>query len=443
MNEIGVQTTGERGSALVLAIFAIFLLAAMGITLLFLADSDVKMNQAGLRAKKSFYLAEAGLEEARKALRAANVASSNPAGLSDELVVAAGTGSPSAIEADPTTIAPVYNSAGIATSFTGYGNDVPLVANTALGTGRYTAFLTNDAVDGWATKTDTNDRVMITAIGAGADRSVEMVQAIVEITELPALPATVTMLGPAPSTFVGGNSSSKIYSGNDCVGATGYTGVANLHMPVVGTMNSASQASVAASVTADDATYQSTPESGANTVDDSSTTSDPRWTVTADPMWNDCQAVKALAASVKSAADYICTSSQPCSHWGTSTTSTVTYAEGNLNPGTGKGLLWVTGTLTINGATSWEGTIYVVGTGQFLRSGGGSGHTWGGIMVGDIAGPDNVFGTADDCTGPSAGFSAASFDTSGGGGHQTIYCSDIINKTNAGLPIAIEEFRQR
>ena len=55
----------ERGSALVMAIFVLALLAAMGMTLLFVTENEARTGQVDQRAKRSFSLAEAGLEKAR------------------------------------------------------------------------------------------------------------------------------------------------------------------------------------------------------------------------------------------------------------------------------------------------------------------------------------------------------------------------------------------
>src|SRR5215470_10840253 len=52
------RSSGEKGSAMVLAIFALLLLTSMGIAFLFMGHTDVKVNQAGQRATKAFYLAE-------------------------------------------------------------------------------------------------------------------------------------------------------------------------------------------------------------------------------------------------------------------------------------------------------------------------------------------------------------------------------------------------
>jgi len=438
------EDKGQDGSALVLAIFVLFLLSSMGISLLFMTDSDVKMNKAGLRAKASFYEAEAGLEVARNALRVANLASASPATYSDELVAAAGVDG--TIQLDPSTLAPVYNSAGQVTGFTGYGDDVPLRPFTSFAGGWHAAFLTNDPIDGRTNKTDTNDRLMITSIGATSDRSVEVIQAIVDHEAFPALPATITMLGPTPSDFSGGSAGAKSYTGNDCSGATGFVGIPGLHMPVVGTIGASSEAFVTNEVQAKGGTYTSGVQSGGNTVDDSTSTTDPIWSTVVNPQWTSCSDLKTLAAHVRDSADYVCTTASSCSHWPSSTTSTITYVDGNLDLGPGddgKGLLWVTGTLTLRGNTSWEGAIVVVGKGDFQRSGGGNGHTWGGIVVANISGPDGVFGTGDDCSGGAGGFFPASFDTSGGGNHDTAYCSDAITQAMNGFPFKILGFRQR
>ena len=62
------HTTEEQGSALLLAVFVLVLLAGMGTALLFLSHTEIEMSRADLRGKQAFYLAEAGLEAARLTL---------------------------------------------------------------------------------------------------------------------------------------------------------------------------------------------------------------------------------------------------------------------------------------------------------------------------------------------------------------------------------------
>lgn len=433
MRELVPPQTGntQNGSALVTALIVLVLLSVMGITLLFISDSDAKMNKAGVRAKKSFYLAEAGLEVGRKQLRDNNLTSTNKTSLSDELTV--GAGANGVINFDPATVKPTYDSSGNVTGFTGYGDDVPLVASTSFAGGRYATFLTNDAIDGRTALADSNSRVVVTAIGAGSDRSTETVQAVVTNSVLPGFPATITILGPT-ADFNGGTSNSKTYTGNDCQGATGYTGIPGLSVPVIGTIGGASQASAQTGVIKPPS-YTSGTEVGTATVHDV--------TSTINPFWTDCNSLRAMASTVQASADYVCTTASPCSHWGTSTINTVTFVDGDLSVGDGKGVLWVTGTLNTAGNSSWEGIIIVVGKGVFIRSGGGNGSTWGAEIVANIAGPDGVYGNGDDCTGGTGGFGVATHNADGMGNHDTAYCSDAISQALNGFPLPIRDFRQR
>ena len=426
------QARTEDGSALLLAIFVLVLLTGMGVVLLFASRTDVRMSQADSRAKKAFYIAEAGLETAREQLRLDNLASADKDSLDDELTVAAG--GDGNIDLDADALQAVYDGSGNVTGFTGYGDDVPLAGYASFGGGWYAAFLTNDPVDGKTNLNDTNSRVMITAIGTGKDRSLEMVQAIVERLPLPDLPATITVLGPTAG-FEGGTSAAKTYEGDDCDGATGYTGVPGLSVPTVGTIGSASEASAEDGVD-QPAGYDSGGETGIATVDNIESTIDPTWTT--------CSDLLELADLIKKAADYVCTVASPCTHWNTATMQTITYVEGDLTlPESSKGLLWVTGDLTINGADDFDGAILVIGEGSFAFSGGGNGHSIGGIVVANIAGPDGVFGTADDCTDAPDGFAQAWFDADGGGNHDWIYCSDALNQVTVAAPLDTMTFRQR
>ena len=103
----------------------------------------------------------------------------------------------------------------------------------------------------------------------------------------------------------------------------------------------------------------------------------------------------------------------------------------------------MTGTLTLRGNTDWEGPIIVVGKGDFQRNGGGNGHTYGGIVVGNIAAPTASTGTATTAPAAPTASCRRSFDTNGGGTHDTVYCSDAINQAMNGFPFKVVDFRQR
>ncbi len=422
----------EAGSALLLAVFVLLLLTGLGVALLSASRTDVRASLADVRAKRSFFVAEAGLEAGREQVRASNLASGLPDSLDDELIAAAGPDG--AVSFDPSSLTVTYDGNGRPSGITGYGDDVPVASFTSLGDGWYAAFLTNDPLDGAASLNDTNDRVAIHAVGAGPDRALEAVDAIVQRMTLPPLSSAITILGPS-AHFDGGSSAAKIYLGDDCSGATGYSGVPGLYAPTVGVIGSASEISAEDGVRKPDSYASGPTNRGTDTVDDIA--------LTIDPAWTDCAYMVRLAAAIRAAADYVCTASSPCSHWDATTIDSITYVDGDLDDVSGRGILWVTGEVTFRGNSSWEGAVFVVGKGRFSRDGGGNGHTWGGTIVANIAGPDEVLGTADDCSAPGGGFDTAFYDVNGGGTHDTVFCSDAIGRTHRGMPLHVVSFRQR
>ena len=191
----------RRGSALVLAIFVLAILAGAGLMLLVLSQNELKMNQASLQTKKAFFSAEAGLEDGRATL----LESIDSLTLDQQLTAA--SGSDGVFDFDPAALRVVYDDSGQAVGFEGYGDDVPLRAPTVLGDGVYAAFLTNDPeeMDDTDPKDDSNEKVTIYGVGTGTGNSIEVVQAIVEPNPLmPPPPCMLTLLGPDP-TFFGGN----------------------------------------------------------------------------------------------------------------------------------------------------------------------------------------------------------------------------------------------
>jgi len=430
---------GERGSALVMAIFVLTMLTAMGGALLFVTENEVKMGQVDLRSKQVFYLAEAGLEDARETLRQDNLTDPTPANrltFNDELVAAAGANG--SINFDPASLKATYDSDGNVTGFTGYGDDVPIKSLTGFSGGRYAAWLTNDAIDGRASLNDTNDRVVVTAAGGSSKYAMEIVQAVLQRGGFPSLPATITMVGPS-ANFDGGNSNAKLYTGNDCA-----AGVSGLSVPVLGVIGSASKA-VADTGVSKPGSYSSGSNTGTNTVVDVSGS--------IDPSWKDCSYLLTLAQKVREAADVVGTSSTSNASLGTTVSPKIVYIEGDYTVGggvNGGGLLWVTGTLTFNGNAAWAGTIFTVGKGNFQRSGGGNGVISGANFVANVAGPDGTLWTSDDCAGPDGikgnsddGPASATYNNSGGGTGDTTYCSADVSSSENQFPFSIVSFRQR
>lgn len=431
----------ERGSALLLAVFLLVFLAGLGIAVHFQSQSALLMSAADRQIQQIFYLGEAGIEAGRQELYNTN----GDGAFDDDLVTAAGANG--VIDFDADAVRAVYAVDGTVSGFTGYGDDQPLLDVSSLGNGWYAAFLTDDPANtGGVTSTDDdNDRVMITAVGAGRNGALKVVQAIVEPTTIfPSdLPATITIFGLSP-TFDDTNDTAKVFSGDDCDGA----GIPGFSVPVVGLIGTPSETNVESALNAN-TVYTSSGQFGHFTVSDLTDPTDPLIVASAlgtiDPAWIDCETLRGIANEVRDVADVICVEGFSCT-LPPSTPDRIVFAEGDftLAPGdSGDGLLWVTGRLTVSGPTDWHGIIMAVGEGEFFRSGTGTGETWGATMVADIAGPDNDYGTVDDCTGGSAGFAPAVYDESGGGKGLSVYCNADVLAATPATRYAVVEFRQR
>ena len=419
----------DTGSALVMAVFVLALISSMGVALLFVSTTEVRSSQADVRSKQVFYLAEAGMEAGRATLLILN-----GAGLfSDDLAIYAGVNG--TFDFDPDALQATYDTNGNVTGLTGYGDDVPLIDATAFGDGWYAAFMTNDAVNG-TSATDTNDRVMITGVGLDSENSLEIVQAVV-IREVVLPPAAITLLGPTPS-FSGGQSNPKLYVGEDCGGTGGQPG---LYAPVVGAVGPTAVTMCETGIGSDPA-FSSGPYTGDQVFADLTDTSEPTYNNPLDSTFTNCQELHDLVEKVRLAADVVCTTGTSCT-LPPSAPDRVIFVDDDysLNEN-GEGLILVTGDFTTNGAVTWAGMLWAIGSGEFRRNGGGGATVDGSILAADIAGPDGIYGNADDCTGGDGGFGTASFDENGGGNGTTTYCTDDIINAVPAFAYEIVEFRQ-
>ena len=430
----------ELGSAMVAGMFVLFLLSLTGVSLLFLGTTEAKMGRQSTREKQAFYLSEAGEEFARTALWIAN--GNGP--FDDDLAARAGANG--VFDLDVASLAFVYDGAGVPTGVSGIGDDSPLVSVTALATGWYATLLTNDPDEpGGVTSTvDTNKLVMLTSISVGKNRESEIVQAIVQRREiLPQLPpATITLLGPLPD-FHGGTSNHREYLGTDCGGR----GIPGLTVPVIGTVGDDAELRAEDGIKRQSGPdYASGSYTNDETVVDLTDSANPLLTANdyqgLSDVYTDCQKLHDHVEKMREIADVICTGN-PCT-FPTTRYSNVIFVDGDLdvNPPGGSGTLVVTGELNYDGQASWYGMIYVFGEGRYVQKGSGNGVISGAIMVADIAGPDNVYGTGDDCSGGDDGFSTAVFDMEGGGNALTQYCSEDITNNAPNPPYRIVNFRQ-
>ncbi|MCH7780429.1 MAG: hypothetical protein IH848_06245, partial [Acidobacteria bacterium] len=231
----------------------------------------------------------------------------------------------------------------------------------------------------------------------------------------------------------------KLYIGEDCAGTGGTPG---LYAPLVGVVSDTAETLCEAGIGSDPA-YSSGPYLGEDAFANLTDPTEPTYGgEPLDSIWTDCQALHDLVESIRGIADVVCTDGNSCV-LPPSAPDRIIFVDDDYSLGDdGEGLLVVTGDLTTNGGVSWNGMMWVLGTGQFRRNGGGNATVSGSLVMAHIAGPDNVYGNADDCTGGDGGFAPSSFDENGGGNGTTRYCTDDIFNASPAYPYKIVEFRQ-
>ena len=368
---MGKKIKEQKGIALVTVILMLLAIGVLGIIAVNATNVGQWITRNNKTSKQAFYLAEAGIERAREFLRTRMAGGST---LNAELNSVTGPD-------------------GILST----ADDLPYVNSTSLGSGSFKVYLTNDAVDGVTSTTDTNRIVTLTSFGYGPDNS----QAVVQVTisdggGIPTLPGAIAMPGPHVS-FNGGSSNASTISGDATHPAVAVNSTAGQTEVVNGIPTNRRQEYTG--VGYNSATNPITPSvvnPGGNTWD----------------FWGNLSNVQNLYNNLKDWADFS-SPSDPGFTLGTHSNPKVVVIDGDytVTGGTsGAGILLVTGNLTLNGNISYDGMLLVVGKGIITRSGGGTGVISGGIYVANIAGPDgNINTTGDNAWG------TPTWATSGGG----------------------------
>ena len=293
-----------------------------------------------------------------------------------------------------------WDSSGNLIGVSGYGDDAPVTPFTAFGEGYYAAFVTNDPANtggGVTSLDDTNDRVMITSIGVGPNRSVEVVQGIITRDEIfPSVPpATITLLGPMPGLRGRQQYAQGIHRGR--LRRSGHSRSVRSgggHGRRVRRGPTPSSGSIGIRISLPGSTRART--RFADLTDPNEETLIGSGYGTIDPMWTDCLALESDGG--KRPLGRRRRLHRPGLHLARSVAQSCHLrrrglARGAPAPG-GEGLLLVTGTLDFHGRANWHGLVFAIGEGIFVRSGAGNGTISGATIVADIAGPDDIYGTA-------------------------------------------------
>ena len=99
--------------------------------------------------------------------------------------------------------------------------------------------------------------------------------------------------------------------------------------------------------------------------------------------WSTPDQLNGLAQAMANEANIVCPGNAACSGstFGTDAAPKITFFNGDATVGGGAGVLVVTGTLTFNGNTNFDGIILVIGQGVMNVHGGGGGQVNGEVLI--------------------------------------------------------------
>ena len=392
-----IVINNEKGIVLVVVIMLMAVLVLLGTTAIMVTTTDMKISSNYRSGSQAFYIAEAGIEQARAKLRTDTGTDSLTTLL--EARVVGGDGALS----DSSIIANFYSNGGFVT------DDVAYIANTAFGAGSYCVYLTNDVPDTVTSTTDTNKRVTLTSFGQGPNNSFAIIQSVVQKLTLPPLPGAIVLPGPTV-VYKGANSNASSVAGGS--GSESAISLTSLE----------AESSVEKYLTdinrIDKYTCNGGSGSGVDCIK-----KEPAELF--DPAYSTLSGINNLYNTIKSVADTVLTGPRnlTAAEIGTTEARKIVVVDGaaEVQGITGAGILVVTGTLTLSGSFNYNGFIMCIGQGHLVRNGGGSGEIKGGIFVANTndATSDTVLGIP-------------TFDTSGGGNSNIIYDGSQINPPGGG-----------
>jgi Tfp pilus assembly protein PilX len=312
----------QNGFLLVAALTLLSVLTLMGTTAFLLSSTHLKIGGNFRNSQSVLQVAMGGAERAREALRQENLVSSNKESLSDELASSTRKGAN-----------------GILNGYTSTTDDLPIVSGTLNGVS-YSAYVTNDSVDGISNTTDSNGKVLITTVATGPGNSKAIVQTIVGLYSLPSSPAA--LYSKDDVTLNG--TSIHISGTNACDASTSIAPVYTVD-PATTTQNGSPDLTGSPSA----------PQHGTTNID-----------------------IASYAETLKASATTTVTSDESGTSYGSSSNYVTVYSDATqqadgelrLNNVTGYGILVVKGNLQLAGNIDWTGIILV--TGVITSSGGGS-----------------------------------------------------------------------
>jgi Tfp pilus assembly protein PilX len=453
--------------ALVMALIALLIVTSIGLSMMFMADTETSINSNYRDEQTAYYAAKAGLEEARDRMRAAAANSINsslpantPGAAGGVLYILNPNGSETVA---PWNTANKYFDNEICKEVDCSGGQVPPTSGwytTANASSTYAAtpvlpykwmrisLKMDRSASGWSgptqnfmyvdgNSTNANDYVcwnganeiaqstacaapnkpvyMMTALAITTIGTRRMLQYELTQDSLNLSFASALTLDGTGDSMSGPNSNPFNIDGTDHAGCGG--SATQPAKPAIGVPDTPDIATVIAGIPSNRQSHYT----GSGAAPDVQNIS-----ATLPANMQSVSSLQALMATIKSNATQVLMGNQSgLSNPGTATSPEIIYVNGDLTLTgnvTGYGILAVTGTFSPGGNVGWNGIVLVVGKGVVTGNGGGNNSYNGAIMVAK---------TLDSVGNPLSSLGAATFSFSGGGGSGVYYSSGCVNQASS------------
>ena len=408
---------GEKGAALVISILIATLLLAVAGTVILTSGMSATTSIEGTAELQAYYGAESGLEATLNALRGHTVPNGLPANTKIGFLTAVDpkkSNHPADDASLPARLSAwlpyhLVNGEVVKPAGANYSYSV-VVMDPDDPTGDLRK---NPAYRPW--------RIQVQSTGYGPKGAVKRMEMIVQKTHFEFDPdAMLLMRGSddlSAMSFDIGTSNSKTYTGHD-------NAVAKPALPTFGVTHAPDK------IVADEALTK-----GATVAEVKTQIVDidelPSWLQTADKAREFLNEMQLVARSM---GRYFTSLNGAA---GTNAEPKFTFVNGDVELTGGAGLLIVTGDLLLSGNPTFEGIILVLGDGNILRNGGGSGNMHGSIYVAKFA---RSWPAAEN--GLPHPFLAPSFHTDGAGTSNLRYDSVWVQKGKDALGEIVRDVRE-
>ena len=410
----------ERGAALITSLLIATLLLVAGGALIHITSMSAATAIDATHETQAYYGAEAGLQAALNALRGntAHSGSALPLGMTtinfrNAVIASSSNDCPSGTGGDPSAVARLSR-------WLPYSDTQTAGTRVIVGTSprvEYDVVVSLPPGDVLPASPGQPGRLLIQTTGYGPRGARKQMSMIVARTAFdPFVPAMMTLVGTpagAPAmSFNSGNSANHVYSGADhacsalpCPAALPAFGTTDLIDNTIATADAASN-----------------------------TTSTPATAIVSLPAYLQSPAATRTFLDQMQAAAILGAEAGTATYLpngGSGNPSGFTFVKGDYTMGTGSssGLLIVTGELTTNGDTNFNGLVLVLGEGAINRNGGGGGAFYGATFVANVDWPAQSPALTQ--------FGAPFFNFNGAGNATMQYDSSAVENAFSLLPAPV------